>query len=337
MARTSLFSNPPIVIAHRGASGTLPEQTIEAFDLAIAEGADAIELDVIPTKDGTLLARHENELSLTTNVADHPAFASRKTTKRIDGEPFTGWFAEDFTAEEIRTLGALQRFPFRDHSHDDKFAVPTLEDVLQWRDRRSKGARRPIGIFIEIKHPTFFERRGFDISAMLLQTLAWRRLTSRECGIILMSSETRILRELRRRTELPIVQLLDAPTMRPFDWADSGDHRTYADLISRQGLQEIAAYADGIGPWKRLIVPSLGADVDGGAADSLRLARPTSLIEDAHAEGLFVCAWTFRNEQRFLAADYQGDPKREYQQFRDLGIDGLITDFPGTAARLRRA
>jgi glycerophosphoryl diester phosphodiesterase len=331
VSRIPYFISSPIVIAHRGASGILPEQTLEAFDLAIEHGADAIELDVIPTKDGVLLARHENELSITTNVADPPLFATRRTTKVVDGEAMTGWFAEDFTAEEIRALRARQRFAFRDHSRDDKFNVPTLDDVLQWRERRSTIVGRRIGIFIEIKHPTYFKHNGFDIAEILIATLSRHHASKRDCGIALMSFETRVLRDLRERCELPLIQLLDAPGLRPFDWTESGDPRTYADMISPAGLAEITKYADGIGPWKRLIVPTLNSDADGGDAATLRLAPPTSLIDDAHAAGLFVCSWTFRDEPRFLAGDYSGDPEREYKQFYTLGVDAVITDFPKTA------
>jgi glycerophosphoryl diester phosphodiesterase len=331
VSRIPYFASSPIVIAHRGASGQLPEQTLEAFDLAIEHGADAIELDVIPTRDAVLLARHENELSITTNVADQPSFVSRRTTRVVDGEPMTGCFAEDFTAEEIRTLRARQRFAFRDHSRDDKFMVPTLDEVLEWRKRRSETLGRRIGIFIEIKHPTYFKHNGFDIADILVAGLSRHHASKRDSGIALMSFETRVLRDLRERCELPLIQILDAPDLRPFDWTDSGDTRTYANLISPAGLAEIVTYADGIGPWKRLIVPTLSSDADGGNANLLRLAPPTSLIDDAHATGLFVCSWTFRDEPRFLAADYAGDAKREYKQFYSLGIDGVISDFPKTA------
>lgn len=335
VSRIPYFTSIPLVIAHRGASGQLSEQTLEAFDLAIEHGADAIELDVVPTKDGVLLTRHENELSITTNVADQPSFVSRRTTRVVDGDLMTGWFAEDFTAEEIRTLRARQRFAFRDHSRDDKFMVPTLDEVLEWRERRSEGVGRRIGIFIEIKHPTYCKDNGFDMAAMLIATLSRHHASKRDCGIALMSFETHVLRDLRERCELPLLQILDAPHLRPFDWTQSGETRTYADLISSFGLMEIAKYADGIGPWKRLIVPTLNSDADGGNANLLRLAPPTSLIDDAHAAGLFVCSWTFRDEPRFLAADYAGDPEQEYKQFYSLGVDGVISDFPRTAASLK--
>ena len=317
----------PLIIAHRGASGLLPEQTLEGFDLAAKQGADAIELDIVPTRDGALLARHESELSVTTNIADLPQFAARRTRRLIDGTEFNGWLTDCFTAMDIRALRARQRFAFRDHSLDDRFQIPTLDDVLRWRS----AAARPIGLFIEIKHPTYFAGIGLSIPNLLTQTLARFDLLKRDCGVALKSFETRVLRELRELTDLPLIQLLDAPDARPFDWAAAGDGRTYADLLTPQGLAEIAGYADGVGAWKRLIVPAEAHDADGAPSAQLRLSAPTHLIHDARAAGLFISAWTFRDEPQFLATDYAGDPRREYAQFIRLGIDGIITDFPATA------
>lgn len=316
----------PLVIAHRGASGIVPEQTIEAFDLAVRLGSDAIELDVVPTRDGILLARHENELSATTNVADRAEFASRRTSRVIDGGTLSGWFSEDFAADELRRIRARQRFPFRDHSFDDRFPVPTLDDVLRWRSSFNLST----GVFIEIKHPTYFAGRGLAIPTLVTETLGRHGLLTRDSGVVLMSFETEVLRELRATTDLPLIQLLDAPEARPYDWTACGDARTYADLLTAEGLAQIATYADGIGPWKRLIVPAAGPDADEAAGD-VNLAEPTSLLKDAHDVGLFVCAWTFRDEPQFLARDYRGDPAREYAHFRPLALDAFITDFPATA------
>lgn len=329
LPRVSRLSRPavrPLVIAHRGASGIVPEQTIEAFDLAVRLGADAIELDFVPTRDGVLLARHENELSATTNVADRPEFATRHATRIIEGGTTRGWFSDDFTADEIDCLRARQRLPFRDHSFDDRFPIPALDDVLRWRSSFDPAPR----IFVEIKHPTYFAGRGLAISPLLTQTLARHGLLDRDGGVVLMSFETQVLRDLRSTTDLPLIQLLDAPGAQPYDWTASGDSRTYADLLTAKGLAEIATYADGIGPWKRLIVPAAGPDADDAAAD-VTLAAPSSLIDDAHAAGLFVCAWTFRDDPPFLARDYQGDAAREYAHFRPLALDAFITDFPATA------
>jgi glycerophosphoryl diester phosphodiesterase len=317
----------PLVIAHRGASGIVPEQTIEAFDLATRLGADAIELDVVPSRDGLLLARHENELAATTNVAGLRRFAARRTTRTIEGGAITGWFAEDFTSEELRPLRARQRLSFRDHSFDDRFTVPTLDDVLCWRAALSPDTR----VFIEIKQPTYFASRGLAIPPLLTQTLARHGALAPDGGVVLMSFETEVLRELRSTTDLPLIQLLGAPHVQPFDWAVSGAPRTYAEMVTAKGLARIATYADGIGPWKRLIVPADGPDADEEASDGVQLAEPTALVRDAHEAGLYVCAWTFRDEPRFLARDYAADPHREYAHFRALGLDAFITDFPATA------
>lgn len=317
----------PLIIAHRGASGHLPEQTTEAFDLAVAQGADAIEFDIVPTRDGTLVTRHENDLLVTTNIGDLPTFANRRTGHTLEGVLLDGWFSEDFTTGEIQSLRARQRFTFRDQSFDDRFAIPTLSDVLRWR----AALCRPPHLFIEIKHPTHFERLGLSIPEILLRTLQGHDLVSRDSGIVLMSFETQILRELRSKADLPLIQLLDRPTMRPFDWTAAGDPRTYADLLTPAGLGEIATYADGIGPRKRLIIPTIETDAGSIAASAPHLAPKTSLIADAHAKDLFVCAWTFRDEARFLAADYAANPRLEYADFARLGLDAFITDFPATA------
>jgi glycerophosphoryl diester phosphodiesterase len=189
------------------------------------------------------------------------------------------------------------------------------------------GRGRGTGLFIEIKHPTYFGALGFDMAHLVLETLESRGAADGSSGIVLMSFEPGVLRELRRHCDLPLVQLLDAPDTRPFDWTSSADPRTFRDLLTPEGLDEIASCADGIAPWKRLVVPAETT----GDGDS-RLGRPTSLIAEAHAAGLWVCSWTFRDDPQFLAADYGGDPRREYAQFQNLGIDAIITDFPGTAA-----
>lgn len=317
----------PLVIAHRGASGHLPELTIEAFNLAVAQGADAIELDIVPTRDGVLVARHENELSATTNIASLSAFSDRRTRRTLEGVALDGWFIEDFTAAEIQSLRARQRFTFRDRRFDGQFSIPMLDDVLHWQSHLS----RPIQLLIEIKHPTHFQQIGLPVDQMLLQALSEHNLMRRDSGIVLMSFETRILQNLRSKSDLPLIQLLDATDARPYDWTAAGDPRTNADLIAPAGLADIASYADSIGPWKRLIVPTLLPDADGVAADAQHLAPATSLITEAHAKDLFVCAWTFRDEPQFLPAEYAGNPLLEYAHFARLGLDGFTTDFPSTA------
>ncbi|MBW8876598.1 MAG: glycerophosphodiester phosphodiesterase [Acidobacteria bacterium] len=321
------MSATPIVIAHRGASGYRPEHTLEAYELAIDMGADFIEPDLVTTRDGILLARHENEISETTDVAGHPEFAGWRTTKRIDGREVTGWFTEDFTFAEITTLRARERLPFRRHEHDGRFKVATLEEVLDLAVRKSLEMGRTIGVYPETKHPTYFRSLGLPLEEALLLALEAKGYRGRLAPVFIQSFETGNLRELRRWTDLPLIQLLD-DAGQPWDLAAAGDSRTYADLATPQGLAAIAGYAEGIGPSKRLIVP---AGPDG------QLRPPTSLVADAHRAGLVVHPWTFRSEDTFLAADYEGQPEREYEQFFDLGVDGLFSDFSDVAVRARDA
>jgi glycerophosphoryl diester phosphodiesterase len=310
----------PIVIGHRGASGYRPEHTLASYELAIEMGADFIEPDLVSTRDGVLIARHENDILETTDVADHPEFAARKTTKRIDGREVTGWFSEDFTFAEIKTLRAKERLPFRNQFFNGRFEVPTFSEVLELA--RQKG----VGVYPETKHPTYFRELGLPLEPPLLLALQKSGYEGRAAPVFLQSFEVGNLKELRNSTDLPIIQLLDTQGQ-PWDFAVSGDERTYRDLASPAGLAGIAAYADGIGPYKRMIVP---AGPDG------HLLPPTSLVKDAHRAGLLVHPWTFRSDGTFLAPDYHGDPEREYDQFFSLGVDGLFSDFPDAAVHARK-
>lgn len=315
----------PIVIAHRGASGYRPEHTLASYELAISMGADFIEPDLVSTKDGVLIARHENAISETTDVASHPEFAARKTTRRIDGHEVAGWFSEDFTLAEIKTLRAKERLPFRDRSFDGRFEVPTFAEVLALARRRSGETGRTIGVYPETKHPTYFRSLGLPLEEPLLLALQEAGYRGRTAPVYIQSFEVGNLRELRKSTDLPLIQLLEAAGQ-PWDFTVAGDIRTYRDLATPAGLAEIAAYADGIGPDKRGIVPS---GPDG------RLLPPTSLVADAHHAGLLVHPWTFRSDGPFLAPEYGGDPEREYHQFYSLGVDGLFSDFSDTAVHAR--
>jgi glycerophosphoryl diester phosphodiesterase len=316
---------PPLVIAHRGASGYRPEHTLEAYELAIEMGADFIEPDLVITKDGVLIARHESELSRTTDVADRPEFADRRTSRRIDGLEVTGWFTEDFLLEEIKTLRTRERHPFRDHSRDDRFQLATFEEILDLAIRRSTEVGRTIGVYPETKHPSYFRSRGLPLEEPLLAALEKVGWTDRDAPVFLQSFETGNLRELRQKTGVRLIQLLDVEGQ-PWDLASSGDCRSYRDLATPEGLAWTATYADGIGPNKRLIMP---VDADG------RLLSPTSLVEDAHQVGLQVHPWTLRSDPQFLAAGYDS-PEREYEMFYGLGVDGLFSDFPDVAVRVRR-
>jgi len=323
-AAESVRPSAPLVIGHRGASGYRPEHTIESYTLAIEKGADFIEPDLVSTKDGVLIARHENEISGTTDVAEK--FPDRKHTRMIDGKEVTGWFTEDLTFAEIKTLRAKERLDFRDQSYNGKFEVPTFEAVIDLALAKSRETGRTIGLYPETKHPTYFDSIGLSLEEPLVAMLKKKGLDKADSPIFIQSFEVSNLKQLNSMIEVKLVQLMEAADKQPFDLTAAGDTRTYADLAAPQGLAEIATYADGIGPYKRLIVPE-GADKT--------LMAPTTLVADAHAAGLLVHPYTFRNEAQYLAKEYGGDPAKEYQQFFALEIDGLFSDFPDAAAAAR--
>jgi glycerophosphoryl diester phosphodiesterase len=324
----------PLIIGHRGACGLRPEHTLPSYELAIALGADWIETDVVPTRDGAFVCRHGNELSRSTDVAAHPRFAARKARKIVDGIATEGWFAEDFTLDELRMLGAREPLEFRDHQYDGSSQIVALGAVMELAARKRRELRRAVGVVVEIKHPTYFASIGFNIEDAVVKALEQSNSRNGEVPVIVESFEPTILRNLHRRTGARIVQLLDAADTRPADYVARGNPQTYGQMCTPAGLAEVAEYAFAIGPWKRLIVPvQATGDEMGDRGNEVRLREPTSLISDAHAAGLQVHAWTFRDEPRFLAADYAADPLREYQHYLQLGLDGFITDFPSTAAR----
>jgi glycerophosphoryl diester phosphodiesterase len=302
----------PLVIAHRGASGYRPEHTLASYELAIEMGADFIEPDLCITRDGVLIARHENELSRATDVADRSDFQDRRTRKVVDGVALEGWFAEDFTLAEVKTLRTRQRFPFRDPSFDGRFEIATFEEAL------GLARRHGVGVYPETKHPTYFRQLGLPLEERMVEALHAAGFRGREAPVFLQSFETGNLRHLRTLTDLPLVQLLDVDG-HPWD-----DARSYQDLATPSGLAEVSGYADGIGPNKRMIIP---------AGPDLRLLPPTTLVEDAHRAGLLVHPWTLRSDGPFLAPDYEGNPEREYEQILGLGVDGLFSDFPDLARR----
>ncbi|MBM3487717.1 MAG: glycerophosphodiester phosphodiesterase [Alphaproteobacteria bacterium] len=334
----------PIVIGHRGASGERPEHTLEAYARAIDQGADFIEPDLVMTKDGVVLARHENEIGATTDVASQPAFADRHRTKRIDGVTVSGYFTEDFTLTEIATLRARERIPaLRPASarHDGAFAVPTLAAVIALVEAKERETGRPIGIYPETKHPSYFASIGLAMEPALASILVANGRSSRRAGVIVQSFEAASLVALRRLVDVRLVQLLGPPAERPWDHVVAGDRRTYADLARPAGLAGIAAYADGIGPAKELIVPWDAAN---------RLGAPTALVADAHGAGLLVHPYSFRNENAFLPEEFRrgdpsdpsfparhGDAAAEYALFFAQGIDGVFSDFPATAIAARDA
>ena len=331
----TLTGAPPIVIGHRGASGYLPEHTLAAYELAIDMGADFIEPDLVSTKDGVLIARHENEISTTTDVANRPEFANRKTTKVVDGISYTGWFTEDFTLAEIKSLKAKQNFSFRDQSFNGLYEVPTLQEIIDLAKQKSLETGRTIGIYPETKHPTYFDSIGLSMEEPLVAILKANNYDRKNSPVFIQSFEVGNLKDLNALIDVRLVQLLDAfdvapdgslIEISPYDFIVSGDTRTYKDLRTPQGLAEIATYADGIGPWKRMIV---------SVNSNNQLLPPTSLVADAHAAGLLVHPYTFRNESRYLAVDYNGNPELEYEQFFKLGVDGVFSDHPDTAFAVR--
>jgi glycerophosphoryl diester phosphodiesterase len=331
----------PIVIGHRGASGHRPEHTLAAYELAIELGADYIEPDLVSTSDGVLVARHENEIGGTTDVASHPEFADRRTTKVIDDVSITGWFTEDFTLAELKTLRARERIPEirpANTAYDGLYEVPTLQEVLDLAKSKSRETHRRIGVYPETKHPTYFDSIGLSLEEPLVTTLHRNGLRGRRAPVFVQSFEVGNLQDLAGMTRLRLVQLLDA-TGQPYDLKVAGDPRTYADLATPAGLAEIATYASGIGANKALIIPRDAAG---------NLTVPTSLVADAHHEDLIVHAWTFRGENFFLPTNLQkGDPAdptfparfgdwaAEYEIFFATGLDGLFSDHPGLAVAAR--
>jgi glycerophosphoryl diester phosphodiesterase len=325
------MSRYPLIIGHRGACGHLPEHTLESYQRAIELGADCLETDIVLSRDGHLICRHDCELSLTTDVADRSEFRGRITVKAIDGSKMQGWFVEDFTLKEIKMLRARERFAFRDHSHDGQFNLITLAELLEFAAHsQTRLGHRP-GVLIEIKHAAYFDSIGLPIDEPVARALRDFPLAGSDAPAWVECFEIDILHRMRKLISTPLIQLLDAPPMQPADVAAAGGSLTYGEMMTPQGLAEIATYANAIGAWKRLIVPASRDRKDDATLE--RLQTPTSLISDAHAAGLAVHAWTFRSEPRFLAADYDNDPAREYQQFESLGIDGMITDFPDAALR----
>ena len=314
--------SPPIVIAHRGASGSRPEHTLAAYELAIDQGADVIEPDLVPTRDDVLVARHENAIGGTTDVAAHPEFADRRTTKTIDGQVLTDWFVEDFTLAELKTLRARERLPAlraANTAYDGRFAIPTLAEII------ALAQRRHVGIYPETKHPTYFARIGHSTDAPLVAALKAAGWDSADAPVFIQSFEVANLQRIHALTRVRLIQLV-AGQGRPAD----GAAPSYADMLTPDGLRQVARYAWGLGPDK--------AQLWAGAV-------PTSLVADAHAAGLRVHPWTYRAENAFLPArfrrgdvpDAHGDVAGEIVAALRLGIDGFFTDYPLIGVEVRRA
>ncbi|TYZ63812.1 hypothetical protein PybrP1_007344 [[Pythium] brassicae (nom. inval.)] len=338
----------PLIVGHRGAPGYLPEHTIEGYTLAIEMGVDFIEPDLVSTKDGVLIARHEPNIIATTDVSDHPEFASRKKTVKVDGIDDIGFFVSDFTLAEIKTLRAKQAFAERDQSYNGKYQIPTFDEVVALAKSKAKEVGRTIGIYPETKHPTYHRSLGLPLEEKLLATLEKAGWNNRDAPVFVQSFEMSNLKEIRKVSTVKLVQLVDNPVP-PYDWVVSGRAGTSFDVISKAGLDEVKTYADVISPWKRDLVevravktdPVTGAavDVDGdgrvGDSDYYTYVNNT-VIEDAHARGLLVHAYTFRDESFRVAANYSKDPINEYLDFFDRGLDGLFSDNGKTAVAARK-
>jgi glycerophosphoryl diester phosphodiesterase len=337
----------PVIIGHRGASGYVPEHTLASYFLAIQQGADFVEPDLVSTRDGVLVARHENEISATTDVRQHPQFSDRRTTKVIDGTTVEGWFTEDFTLGELKTLRARERIADLRPANarfDGQFEIPTLDEILDLvhgadvvrahsaRARHEPSPRR-IGIYPETKHPSYFSGIDLGLERPLLEVLARHGYQDRDSPVFIQSFETANLKMLRTMTQLALVQLV-AAIGAPFDWLLAGDSRSYAGMVTRRGLAQVASYADAVGVDKTLVIPRTAQGM---------LGSPTALVDDAHAEGLLVHAWTFRAENHFLPASARqgadpaalGDLARELTPYLKAGLDGAFLDQPILGVRTR--
>ncbi len=332
---------PPIVIAHRGASGYLPEHTLAAYSTAVLQGADFIELDLVSTRDGYLIARHDNVLDLTTNVAEVPEFRERRTQKIVDGRAISGWFSEDFTLEELRRLRAVERIPSvrpANARFDGQFGVPTLGEAIAVIQALEMTLEKDVGLYIELKHPTYFDEIGLPMEGALARELRESGYHEPQHKAFLQSFEIESLRRLNRVTDLRLVQLLSG-FGQPYDLQTAGSSLTYGAMATADGLREIAAYADGVAPEK------YGFLIPLDRRGNLAIEDASDFVAQAHAAGLVVHPYTFRAENEFLPADLRtsadatelGAAAQEIGAFLALGIDGFFTDHTdiGVAARDR--
>jgi glycerophosphoryl diester phosphodiesterase len=326
----------PLVIAHRGVPGLRLEHTRPSYELAIDDGADYIEPDVVASRDGHLVVRHENEIGSTTDVTDHPEFAERRTTKTVDGTVKDGWFTEDFTLDELKTLRATERIPDVRPGNvalGGTDQILTFDEVVAIAEQGYVRRGTPVGVYVETKHPTYFAGLGLDLNDLLIDALERLGLNHEDSPVIIQSFESGNLQDFKRRSPLFLVQLMSSSGS-PADFVAAGDRRTYADLMTSDGLAHVATYADAIGPHKNLVI---------WLDDAGNLGQPTGLVERAHAAGLQVHIWTMRDENVFLPANLRigteksayGDMLPEYLAFLDAGIDGMFSDFTRTAVRAR--
>jgi len=329
----------PIVIAHRGASGYLPEHTLAAYSIAILQGADFIETDLVMTKDRHLIVRHDNVLNLTTDVAARSEFSSRKKTKTVDGEAITGWFSEDFTLAEIKRLRAIERIPQvrpENARFNGQFEIPTLQEVIKLVKNLEAFTGHALGLYPEIKHPTYFDHLHLSMEEPLVHLLRENGYETEQARVYIQSFEVSNLKDLNTMTTIPLIQLLGSKGQ-PYDVQQAGGSLTYAQMATRTGLADIAAYADGVAPEKyHFLIPK---DHD----NNLSLSHATKFVQQAHALGLRVHPYTFRAENYFLPANFKrgqallalGNSAAEIEIFLKAGVDGIFTDHPNIGVQAR--
>lgn len=355
-AAPTLTGKAPLVIGHRGASGYLPDHTLASYRKAIEMGADYIEPDLVSTKDGVLIVRHETTLKDSSDIASLPEFAVRKRKFKIDGIEKEGWFTFDLTLAEIKTLRAIQPRADRPQAYNGQFQIVTFDELLTLREEKSKETGREIGIYPETKHSTLHQQLGLPLEEKLVAALAKHGLNHKDAPVFIQSFETHSLKTLRKLTPVKLVFLVDGHDVRPdgsiaanrpYDYVISGDPRSYADMMTPAGLHEIRQFADGIGPWKAYLIGwkyktgadgkiiDLNGDKETDQRDAV-LLPPSNLVHEAHKAGLLVHPFTFRNEAGLLASDYKGRPEAEYLAYFALGVDGVFSDFSDTAVAARK-
>ena len=335
----------PLVIGHRGAPGYMPEHTIGSYETAIRLGADFIEPDVVSTKDGHLVVRHDPVLGDSTDVSAHPEFANRRRTQKFIGFEVTDWFVADFTLAEIKTLRAKQVMPQRDHSRDGQYEILTLQEMIDVAQSGSKRAGRPIGVYPEVKFSSYHTALGLPIEDKLLDILTRAGLNRASAPVYIQSFETANLKALKKKTDIKLMQLIDGstpdpktglmtfspPDDRPYDWVLSGRTGTYGDLLTPAGLDEVATYATVLAPYKRHLLSFKAGD----NGEHIPVARP-DIVAGAHARGLKVHIWTMRSDAPYLDTYYKGDAIAEYLDFFRMGVDGVFTDFADVAVAARK-
>lgn len=309
----------PIVIGHRGASGYRPEHTLESYRLAIEQGADFIEPDLVSTKDGVLIARHENEISGTTDVATK--FPDRKKTKTVDGTKVEGWFTEDFTLAEIKTLRAKERLPFRNQEFNFKFPIPTFAEILAFVAERQKAAGRTIGIVPELKHPTYFKSIGLPLESTFVKQVKEAKLDKADSPMIVQCFELETLTQLKKQIGTRLFFLYEEPQLQPYDFVVTKNPKTYGDLMTEKEIKELTKTIYGVGPAKLSLVNSDGTD--------------NGKIALFHKYGIKVIPYTFRKEEQFISPFAKNDFAKELSIYFSLGIDGLFSDFPDLAVAAR--